>query len=196
MYGNRINLAITSLIYFLKSLPENSKFNIISFVFDYSVLTEKNMDINNENIQKSISTIEKFDADMGGTNIAKVLDVVKKQYLEKQYKNRIFILTDGCVYNENECFELIKEMVKLKEYDISFSTLIGSGCSETLVKGMAKMGLGDCELVKNEEDMMDKVISLLEDSMSIYFQNIELYLKKDDSQIISYLDYSKKLRIH
>ena len=86
MDGNRINLAITSLIYFLKSLPENSKFNIISFGSDYSVLNEKNMDINNENIQKSISTIEKFDADMGGTNIAKVLDVVKKQYLEKQYK--------------------------------------------------------------------------------------------------------------
>ena len=44
-------------------------------------------------------------------------------------------------------------MVKLKEYNISFSTL-GIGCSETLVKGMAKMGLGDCELVKNEEDMI------------------------------------------
>ena len=155
MYGNRINLAITSLIYFLKSLPENSKFNIISFGSDYSVLNEKNMDINNENIQKSISTIEKFDADMGGTEIAKVLDVIKKNIVKNNIKNRIFILIDGCVYNENECFELIKEMVKLKEYDISFSTLgIGSGCSETLVKGMAKMGLGDCELVKNEEDMI------------------------------------------
>ncbi len=30
--------------------------------------------------------------------------------------------------------------------------------------------------------------------MSIYFQNIEVYLKKDDSQIISYLDYSKKIK--
>ncbi len=146
------------------------------------------MDINNENIHKSISSIEKFDANMGGTKIANVLDVIKKEYLDKQYKNRIFILTDGCVFNENKCFELI--MVKLKEYDISFSTLgIGSGCSETLVKGMAKIGLGDCELVKNEEDMIDKVISLLEDSMSIHFQKIEVYLKKDDSQIISYLDY-------
>ena len=77
IHGNRINLAITSLIYFLKSLPENSKFNIISFGSDYSVLNEKNMDINNENIQKSISTIEKFDADMGETRIAKVLDVIK-----------------------------------------------------------------------------------------------------------------------
>ena len=195
MGGNRINLAITSLIYFLKSLPENSKFNIISFGSDYSVLNEENMNINDENIQKSISSIEGFDADMGGTEIANVLEAIKNKYLEKEYKNRIFILTDGCVFDENKCFELIKEMINLKEYDISFSTLgIGSGCSETLVKGMANIGLGEYELVKNEEDMMDKVISLLEDSMCIKFEKMKVYLKKDDSKIISYLNYSRRIK--
>ena len=123
MDGNRISLAITSLIYFLKSLPENSKFNIISFGSDYSVLNEENNIINNENIQNAISSIEKFDADMGGTEISNVLDAIKNKYLEKEYKNRIFILTDGCVFDEDKCFKLIEEMINLKEYDISFSTL-------------------------------------------------------------------------
>ena len=195
MYGNRISLAITSLIYFLKSLPENSKFNIISFGSDYSVLNEENNIINNENIQNAISSIEKFDADMGGTKISNVLEAIKNKNLEKEYKNRIFILTDGCVFDEDKCFKLIEEMINLKEYDISFSTLgIGSGCSETLVKGMAKIGLGECELVKNEEDMMDKVISILEDSMSNHFNEMKVYLKKDNSQIISYLNYSRKIK--
>ena len=195
MYGNRISLANTSLIYFLKSLPENSKFNIISFGSDYSVLNEENKIINNENIQNAISSIEEFDADMGGTEISNVLDAIKNNYLEKEYKNRIFILTDGCVFDEDKCFKLIEEMINLKEYDISFSTLgIGSGCSETLVKGMAKIGLGECELVKNEEDMMDKVISVLEDSMSEHFNEMKVYLKKDNSQIISYLNYSRKIQ--
>ena len=195
MYGNRISLANTSLIYFLKSLPENSKFNIISFGSDYSVLNEENKIINNENIQNAISSIEEFDADMGGTEISNVLDAIKNKYLEKEYKNRIFILTDGCVFDEDKCFKLIEEMINLKEYDISFSTLgIGSGCSETLVKGMAKIGLGECELVKNEEDMMDKVISVLEDSMSEHFNEMKVYLKKDNSQIISYLNYSRKIQ--
>ena len=195
MDGNRISLAITSLIYFLKSLPENSKFNIISFGSDYSVLNEENKIINNENIQNSISSIEKFDADMGGTEISNVLDAIKNKYLEKEYKNRIFILTDGCVFDEDKCFKLIEEMINLKEYDISFSTLgIGSGCSETLVKGMAKIGLGECELIKNEEDMMDKVISVLEDSISYHFNEMKVYLKKDNSQIMSYLNYSRKIQ--
>ena len=74
-----------------------------------------------------------------------------------------------------------------------FQHYIGSGCSETLVKGMAKIGLGECELVKNEEDMMDKVISLLEDSISNHFNEMKVYLKKDNSQIISYLNYSRKI---
>ena len=195
MCGDRISLAITSLIYFLKSLPENSKFNIISFGSDYSVLNEENNIINNENIQNAISSIEKFNADMGGTEISNVLDAIKNKYLEKEYKNRIFILTDGDVFDEDKCFKLIEEMINLKEYDISFSTLgIGSGCSETLVKGMAKIGLGECELVKNEEDMMDKVISVLEDSISYHFNEMKVYLKKDNSQIMSYLNYSRKIQ--
>ena len=195
MNGNRINLAITSLIYFLKSLPENSKFNIISFGSEYSVLNEKNMIINNEIIKKTISSIEEFDADMGGTEISNVLDALKNKYLEKEYNNRIFILTDGAVFDEDKCFKLIEEMINLKEYDITFSTLgIGSGCSEILVKGMAKIGQGECELVKNEEDMMDKVISVLEDSMSLQFNDMKVYLKKNNPELISYLNYSKKVK--
>ena len=33
-----------------------------------------------ENIQKSISSIEGFDADMGGTEIANVLEAIKNKY--------------------------------------------------------------------------------------------------------------------
>jgi len=40
MEGNRIAMAKKSLIYFIKSLPENSYFNVISFGSKYQLLFE------------------------------------------------------------------------------------------------------------------------------------------------------------
>ena len=34
---------------------------------------------------------------------------------------------------------------------------IGNGCSESLVRKIAEKGGGECELVKNEEDISDKI---------------------------------------
>ena len=194
MHGDRIKLAKLSLIFFLKSLPENSKFNIISFGSEYSELYPQNIEVNNENIQKTLNLIDKFDSDMGGTEISNVLTAIKEKFLEKEYNNRIFILTDGCVFNENECFNIVKETLNINNYNTLFYTIgIGSGCSETLIKGIANFGSGDYELVKNEKEMMDKIVSLLEDSMSLHYDSIKVYLKNTNSSIISYLNCKKKI---
>ena len=55
MYGDRIAMAIESLIYFLKSLPDTkSKFNIISFGSTYEKIYDNFVDITEENIYKAI----------------------------------------------------------------------------------------------------------------------------------------------
>lgn len=69
MNGNSINKAKRSLIIFLKSLPVDCLFNVISFGSNYLqlfALSEKN---NNKGMAKAINLIEKMDADMGGTEI-------------------------------------------------------------------------------------------------------------------------------
>ena len=194
MYGQRIALAKLSLIYFLESLPENSKFNIISFGSYFYALSPENLISNDENIQKTLSLIEKFLADMEGTELVDVIKEVKEKYLEKNYNNRIFILTDGSILNEKDCFKEIKNIMEMKEFNSVFYSLgIGSGCSETLVKGIAEIGDGECELVKNENDMMDKVIYLLEDSMSLHYDSIDIYLQKNNKELLTYLKYSKEI---
>ena len=78
----------------MKSLPENSKFNIISFGSYFTSLSPENLIVNDQNIKYIFSLIEKFNADMGGTELTKVIKEVKEKYLEKNYNNIIFILTD------------------------------------------------------------------------------------------------------
>jgi len=194
MSGGRIKMAKQSLFYFLKSLPENSKFNIISFGSDYDLLFENNLPVNNENLTKTLYLVKNFDADMGGTNITGPLKKVKEKLLEKDLKNRIFVMTDGAIWDEQDCFKVIEETLGLKDIDVLFYSLgIGNGCSETLVKGIAKKGMGDCELVKNEEDISDKIINLLECSMSFCFDSFEVKLEKTNDKIISTCSYSRKI---
>lgn len=69
MGGQRIEGAKNALIFFLKSLPTNSIFNIVSFGSKYTMLHKGSTESSTKNVEKSISEIKKFGADMGGTEI-------------------------------------------------------------------------------------------------------------------------------
>ena len=197
MDGQRIEMAKQSLIYFLKSLQENgSKFNIICFGSQHYSLFNGNILVNDENIKKAIEEIMKFDADMGGTEIKYPLLSIHKNFLEKDLKNRVFVMTDGAVWDVDHCLNIVKDVTNNKEFDSKFYSLgIGNGCSESLVKGIADNGEGLFELVKNEEEIADKIIYLLENSMSYCFNNFTVKLKKGNNEEIKYssLHYSKTL---
>lgn len=78
------------------------------------------------------------------------------------------------MFNTEECFEIISEIGMKK--DVRFFCLgIGSGCSEVLVKGISRVGKGKCEFVQNEEEISDKVIFLLEESMRYYIKNLRVH---------------------
>jgi ubiquitin len=131
---------------------------------------------------------------MGATNITGPLKEVRYNLLEKEYKNRIFVMTDGAIWDEKDCFEVIEETIGNKDLDVLFYSLgIGNGCSETLVRGIAEKGMGECELVKNSEDISDKIISLLECSMTFCFDSFELKLEKTNENMISKCAYSRKI---
>jgi hypothetical protein len=131
---------------------------------------------------------------MGGSEIKQVFTLIGNKYLEKEYNNRIFILTDGCVYDEKSCFVEVTKILNLNNYNTLFYTVgIGSGCSETLVKGIANVGSRDYELAKNEKGLMDKVVLLLENSMSLHYDSINIYLKNTDSKLMNYINCKKNL---
>jgi len=73
MSGTRINKAKEALILFLKSLPTDSYFNIISFGSNCTKLYNMSQIYSTETLKLSINEIEKMSADMGGTEIMKPL---------------------------------------------------------------------------------------------------------------------------
>ena len=186
MYGNRINMAKQSLIYFLKSLEDNgSKFNIISFGSEFQALFNESKLTNDQNINEALKLVMNFDADMGGTEIKQALDHIYSKLLARDLSNRIFIMTDGAVWDVDSCLETVNKTYKDPKFDTRFYSLgIGNGCSESLVRGIAEQGGGECELVKNEENISDKIIYLLESSMSYCLSNLNCDLKIKNDKVL------------
>jgi ubiquitin/uncharacterized protein YegL len=197
MDGDRIEMAKESLIYFLKSLPNTkSKFNIISFGSTYQTIFENFVDITEDNINKAMEESNKFDADLGGTELIQPLIYLENCLKDNNSPTRIFILTDGAVFNTDECLEKIEQIGNKK--DIRFFSLgIGSGCDEILVKGMSMKGNGKPEFVQNAEEITDKVIFLLEESMRYYLKNLNVKFEKtgDEKNVNDYHEYSDNSKL-
>ena len=196
MWGNRIQMAKESLIYFLKSLPNtNSKFNIISFGSTYEKVFDNFVEITEDNINNAIDISNKFDADLGGTELLEPLIYINNCLTENSKPTRVFILTDGAVFNTNECLSMIENISNNK--DIRFFSLgIGSVCDEILVRGTSTIGNGIPEFVQDPEQITEKVIFLLEESMKYYLKNLKVeFSKKSDDENINTFTKDSKLFI-
>jgi hypothetical protein len=188
MAGSRIETAKNSLEYFLKSLPEFSKFNICSFGSSYELMYPNFIYANDNTINEALITVRKFKADLGGTELNKpferIMDQLKNEINpNKELKEiiRIFVLTDGSIDNADKFLLSLREKVNFfneNKIDLSISSLgIGSGCSDYLVKGIAENGNGDSEFAINNEDMIEKVIYLLEYSQKKRLKNFKIFFE-------------------
>ena len=197
MDGDRIIMAKRSLAYFLKSLPDTKcKFNVLGFGSKFELIFNDLQVVNDKNVEKAIDLVNKFKADFGGTAliyplnfIIHLMDKLKKQ------KTRIFILTDGAVFNTQECLDKITQISK--NNNIRFFCLgIGNGCDEILVKGMSKNGNGIPEFVLDPKEITDKVIFLLEESMKHFISNLNIdFTKKPNQENKNYYKYDKENKL-
>lgn len=134
--GKRIEMAKQALIFFIQSLPEGSKFNIVSYGNDYELMFELgSVDFVDENISKCYQQLEDFSADMGGTNILEPLEYILNTEKFKGLNRNIFLITDGCVYNSHQMYKMIEENLGNSRI---FTLGIGSGTDRNLIEKVAK----------------------------------------------------------
>ncbi|CAD8171778.1 unnamed protein product [Paramecium octaurelia] len=187
MGGVRIQKAKQSLILFLKSLPEDCSFNIISFGSDIRKMFNIPQAYNQQTLNQAIQQVQEMDADLGGTDIFKALvqGIYDDNYQKiKDYPETInaFLLTDG-EDSPNRILELVQENQRPETRIYTLG--IGNNCSEYLVQRLAEVGNGKCQLVGDNEDINSKVIDLLEDSLTQYLKGFALEHNIDKvSQII------------
>ncbi|KAL4466766.1 hypothetical protein ABPG74_010363 [Tetrahymena malaccensis] len=202
MEGSNIETAKQSLIFFLKSLPEGSIYNIISFGSDYSIMYSQSVQFNDQNLQDSIDQIEKFQANMGGTNISQALKYLMYN-LQDQYglRKKIYIITDGEFQDSQQALEIVQKN-KLR-CDIN-ALCIGS-YNFQYVKQILKETNGRFQNVTNASQIISKVIQLLKESFE-NFSSIQMSLTSDHNKCINcivphpqqicYIDTSKTLRFY
>jgi len=176
MYGTRIQTARESLIYFIKSLPFDSYFNVVSFGSAYEVLFKESRKYDDQSIEEAIEKISTFDADMGGTEILNPLTEIFGQKNIENYKRSVFLITDGAVSNSKEVSAtILQNSAKNRVYTLG----IGNGCSTELIRSAAISGKGKFEFASEKDDLIEKVIYLLNHSLAPFYDNIEFIYKEN-----------------
>ncbi|OMJ65617.1 hypothetical protein SteCoe_37895 [Stentor coeruleus] len=158
MSGTRIEMAKQATIVFLKSLTTGSTFNIVSFGSSYSYMFYQPIINNQENVQRAISEVQRFSADMGGTEIYKPLNSIFSKASSNERPRIIILLTDGEVSNSAGVINLIKAQAgNSKVHSIG----IGNSVDRYLITESAKAGRGSASFVTNSNEIGKKVIGAL-----------------------------------
>ena len=140
MSGRPIKVAAQCLLIFIKSLPENCYFNVVRFGSEYVPLFEKPVPYNKENTETALTLAKSLEADLGGTNLSKPFDYIFKKPLSVNDKlRRIFVLTDGCVFDKEKVIEFVK-----RNSTTTMSNAIGTGSEvdKELVQKIGEKGKG------------------------------------------------------
>ncbi|KAL4477542.1 hypothetical protein ABPG74_002692 [Tetrahymena malaccensis] len=158
MSGQPIRRACEALTLFLKSLPNDSYFNVISFGSSFEKLFPQSAKYTSDSLEKAIYLISSYQADLGGTEIYNPLNNVFVQNKISGYNKQIFLLTDGEVDSPQQVVRLIK---KNSKYNRVHSIGFGSGADQYLIKESAIAGKGISKLVDQKCDLSEVIINML-----------------------------------
>ena len=190
MSGTSIELAKKSLLLFIQSLPKNSYFQLIGFGSYFKKYSQVPLKYKKKNVSNIINIINGLKADLEGTNISSPLKDIynsnSKFYSKVNLSKNIFLLTDGQVFDSEECYRVISQ--NSKKFRIH-ALGIGNDFDRVLIERCGSLGRGTSSYVENLENLNSVVIDALNKSMRPYITDIkfefENYKEEISSNIIS-----------
>ena len=142
MMGSSIDQARAALLLALGALQPGDRFNVIGFGSTVDRLFPQSIDYDDTALAQARGAVERWDADLGGTEILTPL----RQVLEApvgDLPRRLLVLTDGEVANEDACLEVARRHPEATVFTLG----VGYGASDHLVRGLARAGRGQAEFV-------------------------------------------------
>jgi Ca-activated chloride channel family protein len=148
MEGFPLNTSKQLLRDLIGQLRPTDLFNVVLFAGDASILSEKSLQANQENISRAISLLEQ-QRGSGGTELLPAIKQAMSIPRAADISRSIVLVTDGYISGEQGVFDYIRE--NLNECNV-FSFGIGSSVNRYLIEGVARAGMGEPFIVTQESE--------------------------------------------
>jgi len=163
MEGGCIRRAAEALQLFLRSLPEECRFNIIGFGSTVELLFDAPVEYGAASLQAASEHAQCVQADLGGTELMGPLRSIFDRPVPDNFERRVILLTDGQVCDTEQVLALVRHNA---DSAAVYTIGIGNGVSHHLVEGLAEAGRGAAEFVSGSERLEPVVVRQLERASS------------------------------
>ena len=170
MDGFPLNTAKQLVKDLIGGLRPTDHFNVVLFAGDSTVLSDKPLAANQENITRAIDLLEQ-QRGAGGTELLPAVQQAMSLPREQGSSRSVVLVTDGYISGEQGVFDYIRE--HLGESNI-FAFGIGTEVNRYLIEGVAKAGMGEPFIVENEADASDAADKFREYIDSPVLTNIQI----------------------
>jgi Ca-activated chloride channel family protein len=149
MHGKPIEACKELVRTALRGMNPDDRFTIMRFSDYVSALSRTPLKNSPENVERGIEFIDAMGG-MGGTEMLSGIRRALEGSVEPGRVRVVFFLTDGYIGNEAEILKAIKE--ENESQARLFSLGVGSSVNRYLLTGMARLGRGQAQIMRYDED--------------------------------------------
>ncbi|CAM1510178.1 Fc.00g005130.m01.CDS01 [Cosmosporella sp. VM-42] len=189
----------SAMVFFLKGIPVERKFNIWSFGSFYEAWRPQSTEYSDQSLQAALYFVHyRLAANMGGTDLLPALKAMVATR-DTSMMTDIIVLTDGQVWRLEQTLAFIRDVKNNSGGRVRFFSLgIGDAVSHALVEGIAKHGGGYSEVIpsSNQGYWEDRVVSMAKAALfSDHIGPIHINLDIEDEQgQVSEYDFESAIR--
>ena len=170
MGGVSIRQARDSLLYALRQLAPDDRFNVISFNSSTDVMFPHAVAASSDNLNAAARYVGNLQAG-GGTEMLSAVNAALRDSADEGYVRQVIFITDGAVGNEQALFGAIHRQLGASRL---FTVGIGSAPNSHFMRKAAQFGRGTFTYIGKVQEVEEKMKQLLGKLNSPVATNIQL----------------------